>query len=273
MTRILKEGATAVVTGAARGVGLAACIRFAERGMNVVMVDLDEDAVKAAREEHPRALGDENDGILEAPADVANYAHVLTVLHAANDRFGQVDVLFAGAGTRIGGGPFDFEADWREAFRVNYQGVENCIRAFGSELLRRRGAGALIVAGSKQGITNAPGNLAYNVTKAAVKTFMEGVSHTLRSDERGTDISAHLLLPGWTSANASDRSAGAWSPMQVADRMVEGVEAGDFYILCHDGEVSAELDRARMHWATGDITENRPALSRWHPDWWDEAPS
>lgn len=279
MTSILSEGSTAVVTGAARGVGLAASIRFAERGMNVVMVDVDEDSMKAAREEHTKAIGYQNNQILEAPADVANFAHVLTVLRAANDRFGNVNVAFASAGTRVGGGPFDFEADWREAFRVNYLGVENCVRAFGAEMLRGHnagagaGAGALIAAGSKQGITNPPGNLAYNVTKAAVKTYMEGVSYALRNDAGGANISAHLLIPGWTSTHAVDRSAGAWSPMQVADKMIAGVEAGDFYILCHDGKVSADLDRERILWSAGDLTENRPALSRWHPDWWDDAPN
>jgi hypothetical protein len=48
--------------------------------------------------------------------------------------------------------------------------------------------------------------------------------------------------------------------------MADRIAAGDFYILCPDNDVSRELDNARMLWAAGDITENRPPLSRWHPD-------
>jgi hypothetical protein len=45
--------------------------------------------------------------------------------------------------------------------------------------------------------------------------------------------------------------------------------AGDFYIVCPDNEVTSELDAKRIAWAAGDITENRPPLSRWHPDYKD----
>ncbi len=48
--------------------------------------------------------------------------------------------------------------------------------------------------------------------------------------------------------------------------MVESLETGDFYILCPDNDVPRALDERRILWAAGDIVENRPALSRWHPD-------
>jgi hypothetical protein len=63
-----------------------------------------------------------------------------------------------------------------------------------------------------------------------------------------------------------EKPAGAWDPSQVAQRMVEGVEAGAFYIICQDNEVDWETDRKRIAWGAGDLTEGRPALSRWHPD-------
>jgi hypothetical protein len=47
------------------------------------------------------------------------------------------------------------------------------------------------------------------------------------------------------------------------------IAAGDFYILCPDNDVSRELDEKRIRWAIGDIVENRPALSRWHPEYAD----
>ena len=49
--------------------------------------------------------------------------------------------------------------------------------------------------------------------------------------------------------------------------MIRSVEAGDFYILCPDNDVPRPLDERRIQWAAGDIVENRPALSRWHPDY------
>jgi hypothetical protein len=64
-----------------------------------------------------------------------------------------------------------------------------------------------------------------------------------------------------------ERPPGAWMPEQVVDRLLEGIAAGDFYIFCEDDETTREQDRKRMLWAAQDLIENRPALSRWHPDW------
>ena len=51
--------------------------------------------------------------------------------------------------------------------------------------------------------------------------------------------------------------------------MIEGIARAEFYILCQDNETTRQLDGERIDWAVGDIIENRPALSRWHPDWAD----
>ena len=59
----------------------------------------------------------------------------------------------------------------------------------------------------------------------------------------------------------------AWSPEQVVALMMERIAASDFYILCPDNETTTEQDAKRIAWAAGDVIENRPALSRWHPDW------
>ena len=70
-----------------------------------------------------------------------------------------------------------------------------------------------------------------------------------------------------TAGDRADKPEGAWWPTQVAGRMIAGVEAGAFYIICQDNEVDWETDRKRIAWGAGDMTEGRPALSRWHPDW------
>ena len=72
-----------------------------------------------------------------------------------------------------------------------------------------------------------------------------------------------------TSRGRSEKPPAAWMPDQVVEMLVEGMNRGDFYILCPDNEVTREIDNRRILWAAQDITQNRPALSRWHPDFGD----
>ena len=94
----------------------------------------------------------------------------------------------------------------------------------------------------------------------------ESLQHELRNTN-GCQVTAHLLVPGWTTTGDREHHPSAWLPEQVADWMIAGLERGDFYILCLDNEVTAEMDRKRILWGAMDIAENRPALSRWHPDY------
>jgi hypothetical protein len=128
----------------------------------------------------------------------------------------------------------------------------------------------IVNTGSKQGITTPPGDPAYNVSKAGVKAFTEALQHELRNIE-GCRVSAHLLIPGFvftplTAHGRTEKPQGACTPEQTVDFMIERLDAGDFYILCPDNEVSRALDERRIAWAAGDIIENRPPLSRWRPD-------
>ena len=131
--------------------------------------------------------------------------------------------------------------------------------------------GAIINTGSKQGITTPPGDTAYNVSKAGVKVLTEAVAHELRKIDR-CRITAHLLIPGFTFTGITGRAekpADAWSAEQVADFMIDAMGKGDFYILCPDNAVTREMDEKRVQWAAEDLIKNRPALSRWHPDYKD----
>jgi hypothetical protein len=142
--------------------------------------------------------------------------------------------------------------------------VVNGVRCFVPSMIEAGAKAHVVNVGSKQGITNPPGNTAYNVTKAAVKAYTEGLQHDLRNTP-GCRVSAHLLIPGWTTTGDREHKPGAWLPDQVVDHMLAGLEAGDFYILCPDGETTPEMDRKRILWGASDITENRPPLSRWDP--------
>jgi NAD(P)-dependent dehydrogenase (short-subunit alcohol dehydrogenase family) len=156
---------------------------------------------------------------------------------------------------------------------VNLWGVIHGAQVFVPGMIERGRPGLVINTGSKQGITTPPGDPAYNVAKAGVKAFTEALAHELRNTE-GARLSAHLLIPGFvftglTARRRAEKPAGAWTPEQTVGFMLERLEAGDFYILCPDNDVPRSLDEKRILWAAGDIVENRPALSRWHPDYAD----
>lgn len=262
---VLAPGTVAVVTGAALGIGLAACKRFAAMGMKVVLADLPGPDLDAAGDAVAALAANGADDVLAQATDVADAGQVAALRDAVTARFGPVGLLMNNAVSRSGGGVWADEADWRTAMEVNFWGVVNGVRAFVPGMIAGGQAGAVVNTGSKQGITNPPGNAAYNVTKAALKFYTEALQHELRNTEN-CRVTAHLLIPGWTTTGKREHKPGAWLPDQVADRLVAGLQHGDFYILCPDDEVTPEMDRKRILWGAGDITENRPPLSRWVPD-------
>ncbi|WP_323797185.1 SDR family NAD(P)-dependent oxidoreductase [Nisaea sp.] len=257
------KGNVAVVTGAALGIGRAAALRFAEMGLKVCLADLpSDDLVTAAAEVIAKA--DDAANIIAIPTDVSSPDQMRKLEETVREKFGGADILLNNAASRAGRG-FDADIeDWRQLVEVNLWGVIYGTRAF-LPGMRARGTPAVIVnTGSKQGITNPPGHPVYNLSKAAVKSYTESLAHELRSI--GVEnVTAHLLVPGWTTTGKNEHRPGAWLPDQVVERMLQGIEAGSFYIVCPDDEVSEEEDRRRILWGAGDITEDRPALSRWDP--------
>jgi NAD(P)-dependent dehydrogenase (short-subunit alcohol dehydrogenase family) len=258
----------AVVTGAASGIGLAAAKRFAAMGMKVAMADIAADALAAAGDEVAALAAGGTDDVLAAPCDVADEKAMEVFAGEVFDQFGEVGLLMNNAVTRVGGGIWGDAAKWRQAMDVNFWGVVNGVRAFVPRMIDQDTPSIVVNSGSKQGITNPPGNFAYNVTKSALKTYTEALAHELRNTE-GARVAAALLVPGWTTKRGREHQPGAWLPDQVIDFMLDALGRGDFYIICPDGEVTPEMDQQRILWAAGDMTEHRPALSRWHPDYAD----
>ena len=263
---VLTKGRVAVVTGAAMGIGLAAARRFAGLGMRVALADRDADRLTRAADEVARVAADGGESVMRRVVDVAEPEDLTRLRMQVVDRWGDVGLLMNNAVTRTGGGIAAPRADWRIAMAVNFWGVLNGVDAFLDTMIAQAAPSMIVNVGSKQGITNPPGNAAYNVTKAAVKTYTEALQHDLRRRD-GCRVSAHLLVPGWTTTGEREHRPGAWMPDQVIDEMVPRLSAGDFYIVCPDDEVSRDMDRARIAWAAGDIIENRPPLSRWHGDY------
>jgi hypothetical protein len=266
VNQVISDAKVAVVTGAASGIGKAACRALAERGMSVCLVDLPgphlDSAVAEVTEAAPSGAG----AIAKIPADVSAPEQIDALHRQAIKRFGKVHFLMNNAVTRAGRGHSADIADWRHAMEVNFWGVVNAVRTFLPDMLSMGEPGFIVNVGSKQGITNPPGHPIYNITKSALKTYTEALEHELRSNQDSKRISAHLLIPGWTTTGDAVRRPGSWLPAQVANFMIEGLENGDFYILCPDDETTTAMDHKRILWGAEDITQNRPPLSRWHPD-------
>lgn len=267
--QIFKAGHVALITGAALGIGRSLAMRLAEAGMAVVMADLEgpdfDNAIEAVR----KVAGGKPETVLGIATDVSDPEQVEKLRAATLEDFGTVHFVANNAVTRIGRG---FNADlseWRRAIDVNLWGPILGTRAFLPSLLSNDAPGAIVNVGSKQGITNPPGHPIYNVSKSALKTYTEALQHELRIkpyNQGDRRVTAHLLVPGWTTTGKAEHKPGAWRPEQVVDRMLTGVTENRFYIICPDDEVSEDMDRKRILWAAQDITENRPPLSRWHPD-------
>jgi NAD(P)-dependent dehydrogenase (short-subunit alcohol dehydrogenase family) len=264
----LAEGRTAVITGGASGIGLAAARRFAALGMKICLADLSEEALDRAGKQLSGAT------VVTVPTDVSRPEDVQRLKDRAYDAFGEVGLLMNNAGVSAGGGPFDQYEGWQRVLSVNLWGVINGVHTFAPAMIDQGTPAAIVNTGSKQGITCPPGNTAYNVTKAGVKVLTEGLAHALRNIE-GCQVTAHLLVPGstftgMTARGRTEKPPGSWTPEQVVDFMAAAMAAGDFYIICPDNDVTRDIDNRRILWAAEDIIRNRPALSRWHPDYGDE---
>ncbi|WP_439487029.1 SDR family NAD(P)-dependent oxidoreductase [Blastomonas fulva] len=254
----------AVITGAADGIGLAAAHRLARLGMTVVLSDIDADKLALARD----VVGG---NAVAIAADVSDRASVQALADQVAGMGTPVSVLMNNAGTGRGGSALVNPDGWDRVIGTNLMGPLHGIQAFVPAMVAGDAPGLVINTGSKQGITQPPGDTAYNVSKSGLKSLTEGLAHTLREETQGR-ISAHLLIPGFTytgmmKGHFAEKPAAAWTPEQVVDVMMEGLSRGDFYLWCIDNETTRETDNRRVLWNAGDITENRPALSRWHPDY------
>lgn len=141
---------------------------------------------------------------------------------------------------------------------------------------------AIVITGSKQGITNPPGNPGYNASKAAVKSIAEHLSYDLRD----TSVGVHLLVPGWTwtglaggvpgagkddeASLAKQKPEAPWWPEEVVEYLEKKMAEGQFWVLCPDNEVTVEMDRKRMLWSAADAAEGRKPLSRWREEYKEE---
>ncbi|KAH9876416.1 hypothetical protein J1614_003547 [Plenodomus biglobosus] len=257
-----RASSRALITGGASGIGYAVAKLCLKHSMHVIIADSNQETLDLAA----RNL---SGSVTCIKMDVSSPSAWASLRKDVGD----VDFLMLNAGIMRKGtwGDVDY---FSKILDTNLGGVVNGLNAYVPSFAEAAGGKegkAIVITGSKQGITNPPGNPAYNASKAAVKTLAEHLSYDLRE----SGVGVHLLVPGWTftglvrSENA--KPDGAWSPDQVAEYMYKKMTEEKFYIICPDDDVSEETDKKRMLWSVGDIVNERPPLTRWRPEFKSEA--
>src|SRR5829696_2622873 len=256
-------GKTAVITGAASGMGRALAERFADAGMNIVLAD-----VEVPRLEEAAALVTQR-GVeaIAVPTDVSDADAVERLRDAALERFGRVHLVCNNAGVAgsMTGLGIDL-SDWRWVLGVNLWGVINGHRSFLPHLLEH-GDGHIVNTASMAG--HFAGHSAYAASKWAVVAITEGLHQRLRAE--GSTVGVSCLCPGWvaTDIGTSDRNRPEWAapraledspvdertamtreflrdqlrsgmpPAQVADLVHDAVVGGRFWIFTDMAMVAA----------------------------------
>ncbi len=199
------EGKTAVVTGAASGLGLAFARRFAAEGMNVVLADIEEDALNA----QVQRLEQEERNVLGVVVNTMRRETLVNLRDETIERFGNIHILCNNAG--VSGlddagfdddgevrGPWDVpERTWNWVMGVNFWGELHGCQVFIPHMLEHGEAGHVVNTGSLAGLV--PGGGAYGVSKHGVLALTEGIFQSFES--MGVNLSASVLCPGSVDTN------------------------------------------------------------------------
>ncbi|ENH98568.1 hypothetical protein COCC4DRAFT_155442 [Bipolaris maydis ATCC 48331] len=264
---VFRPSAHALITGGASGIGYAVARLCLSHSMRVTITDTNQTLLDQAS----KSL---SGNLTSIKADVTSRSDWTSL----KQRIGSdIDFLMLNAG--IGGKGTWGDAEYFDSILgTNLGGVVNGLNAFVPVMLEKEKEAekkAIVITGSKQGITNPPGNAAYNASKAAVKTLAEHLNFDLKD----TNVGVHLLVPGWTftglagkvPGSDTETPEGAWSADQVAEYMFEKMKDDKFYIIGPDGQVTEETDKKCMLWIVGDIINGRSPLTRRRPEYKEEA--
>jgi NAD(P)-dependent dehydrogenase (short-subunit alcohol dehydrogenase family) len=260
------KGKTAVLTGAGSGFGLE-CARIAARlGMNLVLVDVQQDALDQAAHE----LTAQGANVMACKVDVSDATAMEQLALQVQQRFGAPHLVFNNAGVGSGGLIWENSvADWQWVLGVNLWGVVHGVRLFTPMMLQAAKQdpnyqGHIVNTASMAGLLAAPNMGVYNVSKHAVVALSETLYQDLQlvSDQVGASVlcpyfvptgisQSHRNRPADVAANKptqsqligqamSDKAVGSGkvSAAEVAQKVFDAVQAGQFYIYSHPQALS-----------------------------------
>lgn len=267
---VFRQGATALITGAASGIGLALAKRCYSCQMNLILLDKSDDGIQQALLQFPSTETTTTTTHSIDVSSIDSWRSLMPQIEAQYPKGIDLLVLNAGTSVKSNKGYRKNSEYFEKTFAINTLGYRNGTIAILDMVKDSNEARAIILTGSKQGITNSPSDPAYNASNAAVRTIAEHPPFDMV--KAALNVSLHLLVPGWTytgfhTAAFKDKPVGACTSEQVADFMIQKMAEGKFYIMCLDNEASEELDRKRFTWTTNDLLEGRLPLSRWREEW------
>ncbi len=258
------SGKTAIVTGAASGIGLGIATALAESGANVVLADIQKEAVEQAA----HGLSGTNKRVMPVRIDVTQEQSVIDALAEAERAFGKLHIACNNAGVPMHGTSMTdvSRADWEFVIGVNVWGVIHGLRHFVPAILRHGEAGHVVNTASVAGFQNRPGTGQgpYSMSKYAVLSLSEALEYELA----GTNVGVSVLCPGPINTNIArgarnrpDHMGGpqvrtndetvlaerlasiGLDPKKVGDRVVDAIRTGTFYAFV--SAVPADVIRAR----------------------------
>ena len=267
------KGKTAVLTGAGSGFGLE-CARIGARlGMNLVLVDVQQNALDAAAAE-AQAAGSQ---VLARKVDVSNAAQMEQLAADVQQRFGAPHLVFNNAGVGAGGLVWESSVkDWEWVLGVNLWGVVHGVRLFTPMMLAAAQAdpqwrGHIVNTASMAGLLNAPNMGIYNVSKHAVVSLSESLYQDLAlvTDQVSASVLCPFFVPTGISQSHRNRPAtlagaaatqsqrvgqsmsdkavggGKVTAAEVAQKVFDAAATGQFYIYSHPraiGSVQVRLE-------------------------------
>lgn len=225
-----QQGRTAVITGAASGIGYALAQRLALEGCNLVLADVNADALR-------QAAADIGVDVVTHVTDVGNRDDVEALRSAAVKAFGKVHLLFNNAGVQVAGPMWKMSsAKWKWLVDVNLMGVVHGVQAFVPHMIDHGEAAHVVNTASMAGVLTPPGMSTYCATKHAVVALTECLAHDLKQE--APHIKATVLCPAFLQTNLhstqtppegddetlmSDDEAQAWAD-KVEQLVTEGLD-------------------------------------------------
>jgi NADP-dependent 3-hydroxy acid dehydrogenase YdfG len=269
----------AIITGAASGIGLAIAKKCAKEGMKVVLVDIDEASLIEVKEELKSFKTD----LLSVVCDVSKEKDIQLLSKKTMETFGKIDLLFNNAGVSTGSLLWEnSEEDWKWVLGVNLFGVINSIKTFVPIMLKQNNECHIINTSSIAGLTSAPGNSIYSVSKHGIVNISETLYYELKLAKAKIDIS--VVCPGFVKTRLIDAERNrpkefkslenrqspqkqminkvfndgvlnGISPEAVSEKIFEGIKAKKFYIFTDDDCKS--MIKQRME---DILNENNPTI-------------